>query len=104
MITYHQYDARALLSAPQFVRMRSRYRGPRESYKFNLESQQFLYDVRRLLARYTGMAGIFKTDVSWIEDGGTVPGVTPGDLLGLNVLSERAAALSNRLRKLEGRA
>lgn len=41
----------AELLEPSYKRMRHRFRGPRESYKLNLDNHQFLYDVERLLSK-----------------------------------------------------
>lgn len=45
---YTNPDKRSRILAPQLTRWRSRYRGQRESYKTNLQMQQFLFDTRKL--------------------------------------------------------
>lgn len=47
-VTYVPASERSWVLAPQVTRWRSRYRGQRESWKINLEMNQFLYDIRKL--------------------------------------------------------
>ena len=45
---YADTKQRYWILAPQTTKWRHRYRGQRESWKINLEMNQFLYDVRKL--------------------------------------------------------
>lgn len=68
-VLYQSINQPFLIFAPQLVRWRHRYRGPRESYKVNLEMQQFLYDTRKLYEGIDMNSNNFITDSYGIEFG-----------------------------------
>lgn len=50
-ILYSDVDKDKWFYSTNFVRWRHRYRGSRESYKFNYEISSFLYEIRRVFAK-----------------------------------------------------
>jgi hypothetical protein len=62
------------LSQPQLTRVRHPYRGPRSSYRINLEINQLAYDILRLYSRVGGMRDNFSTQISIIGEGGDPTG------------------------------
>jgi hypothetical protein len=48
---YWTVDTSQFILQPQTTRWRSRYRGPRESWKQNLEMNQIAYDIHQLYTR-----------------------------------------------------
>lgn len=100
------------ITEPQLTRWRHRYRGVRESLKFNTETQQFLYDVTELYAQNAALSERMTFDLGLVEDGGSITAVVSWDdgspveepvvLAGLDTLVVRAQALNQRITALEG--
>lgn len=113
MYTYIDVDKNEVsISQPQFQRNRHRYRGPKESYKINLEMDQFHFDVRKLFQEYSEASDFFDFSTELLYDGGVLPEVeyvwddsTPLleslQLEGIESLACRVEALHNRIRRLE---
>lgn len=98
-VTYHEHDHRQHVTQPQLTRTRHRYRGPRESYRVNLEMAQFQMDVRRLYQRVVSQEDTFRAHVDVALAGGTL---VPGEpVLGLEALAHRTQALLDRVRRLQ---
>lgn len=89
------------ISQPQLQRARSRFRGPRESYKFNLEVSQTTFDIVRLYQEVNDTKAIYDANTIVMHDGGTVAGQV---LEGLEELTNRLHRLRDRVRILEARA
>lgn len=103
---YFETDLRAEFSAPQFTRLRARYRGVRESWKVNLEIDQLLFSITGLYDRYNTLHADLVLTSELLFEGGAVTGVTDYDddplvLEGLNSLIEDVAALKARVKRLE---
>lgn len=103
---YFDTDIRAQFSAPQFTRLRHRYRGVRESWKVNLEIDQLLFSITDLYRRYNILHDNFVLAKELLIEGGAVTGVTDYDddpmvLDGLDSLIQQVAALKARVKRLE---
>ncbi|HJS83572.1 MAG TPA: hypothetical protein VJ742_12135 [Nitrososphaera sp.] len=103
---------RAFLAVPQLVRWRHRFRGTRESYKINLESDQIRFDTHRLCEKYNELTILHKAQKTIVIDGGELEDITfreddatPTDeavvLVGLEALSQRVQRLKDRITNLE---
>lgn len=103
---YSDDNKRAHFDAPQFNRMRHRYRGIRESQKLNLEMNQILFSIRRLYERYNDMTASMIARVSTLYEGGTITGVEDVDgnieLEGIDAIASRMLDLNKRIKSLEG--
>jgi len=102
---YHEYNRREQFLAPQYTRSRHRYRGPRESYKVNLEIDQFAFSVHRLHETYEDFRGEFVTKAFLLLEGGE-SGFNDADdqqvlLPGYEELVARLQRIQNRVRALE---
>lgn len=69
---YSLVPTRDFVSAPSFVRWRHRFRGQRESYKFNAEISAFIFDVRRLYEKYGALDAKLSEHVFVLVNGGSV--------------------------------
>lgn len=97
---------------PQLIRTRQRYRGQKESYKFNLEIGQLRFDTIKLIEKYINMEAAHEIDISNLYDGVAFDNIqytdyelsTPSDsdvlLEGIDSLSERVNRLTQRLKSL----
>lgn len=124
-VFYFDYDRREHFSAPQFTRMRHRYRGVRESHKVNLEIDQIGFSLHKLYEGDHQFRSEFADKATLLMQGGPIPvkiggsyaypgqDVYPtqevfplsGDdvlLLGLEGLATKIARLQSRLKSLEG--
>jgi len=113
-VLFQPVDNTNRVHQPNFTRWRHRLRGPRESYKINLEMDQFYYDIQTLKIRYDIVRDNLDYITGHYTEGGAMTGVevaweldaTPGEedlvLEGLNNLSARIESLRERVRKLEG--
>lgn len=102
---YHEYNRREQFLAPQFNRSRHRYRGPRESFKINLEIDQFAFSVHRLYESYEDFREEFIMKASLLLSGGE-SGFNDEDdqsvlLPGYEELVARLQRLQSRARALE---
>ena len=102
------------LTEPQLTRWRHRYRGQRESYKFNVESDQMLYDIITLYATYDSLRADVKADHALMVEGGELEDVAfeyevdgnpvsddPLTILGIEALASEVELLRLRLQALE---
>lgn len=94
------------LAQPQLIRTRHRFRGQKESYKFNLELGQLRFDSIRLIEKFMNLESTHTTNNSFVYEGGLLQGVkmvdselaTPSTL---DVVLEGIESLATRLTKLE---
>lgn len=103
-VFYADINKRNFFSAPQFNRMRHRYRGPRESSKINLEVDQISFSLHKLYETYNAIFGDFRTYANLLLEGGdTEVDSLSGDLVldGLEELTARVVALDKRVKALE---
>lgn len=68
-VLYWQTDTSRWLLQPQTTRWRSRYRGPRESWKVNLELDQIGLDISRLYYRSGNDQTLFDQQSFYVEFG-----------------------------------
>lgn len=104
-LLYKTYDKREHLDAPQYTRLKQRYRGPRESYKANLEINQLLHSVAKLNEVYDLFQAEFEDIGSVFLSGGELPTVLGEDgeaihLQGLNEIAAKIEQLHIRINNL----
>lgn len=99
---YENPELKTQLSQPTLTRARHRYRGPRESYKLNLEISQLLYDFTRLYDRVIDAEQLHLDGVVTVTEP-TDPPITElaADWIGLYELTSRVQRLRDRVRTLE---
>lgn len=86
------------INQPQFQRTRHRYRGSRESYKFNLELCQMYFDIRRLYEDVQTARTNYTAQTASINAGGAVVAEV---IVGLDDLTGRLQRLTDRVLALE---
>lgn len=106
MILYSEFSLRKHINAPQFNRMRHRFRGPRESEKINLEMNQLYYSIHKQYEIQQAFNDKFVTYAENILDGAELTGLGfngEGDIEipGLSDMAKRIDALDRRVRALE---
>lgn len=104
-LIYKTYDKREHLNAPQYTRTKQRYRGPRESYKINLEISQLLYSLAGLSEQYENFQEELTDIGAQFLDGGELSNVLDSDgdpvvILGLNEIAAKIAQLRIRINNL----
>jgi hypothetical protein len=107
---YSNIDKSSWVYAPNFGRSRAKYRGVRESYKFNTEIYQILYDFRKLYEKFDSLDTVFSLNLNTIENGSTLSATyvwrnvaeSPMTLPGVNDLALRISQLKHRVLVLEG--
>jgi hypothetical protein len=112
-ILYSEIDKTDWYYEPNFVRMRHRYRGIRESYKTNTEITQYYYDIRNIFNKAESTRDDLDDYTEKLIEGGSVDGceyywsegATPVlgevNLLGIDELASRIDKLRNRVKMLE---
>jgi hypothetical protein len=110
--TYSLTDKSTWIYEPNYVRRRHRYRGPRESLKFNQEISQLFYDLHRIKAKLEQVSTDATDFSSLLTDGGEIDGVeyswdddaTPGTelvvLVGTEILAARIQRVQDRIKAL----
>lgn len=73
-IFYSTTDHHVQLLQPQLQRSRSRYRGPRESYKTNVEISQVTYDIMRLYSLMNNLDTNLNEHITVLDEGGDPTG------------------------------
>lgn len=118
-ILYFEHRKDKLLFSPQYTRVRHRYRGPRESYKNNLEQSQIRFTIHKLYKAFNDFRADFLAKHADLY-GGIVfeEGIFPGDQLypgattypnedfrlsSIDDLTMRLQDLQSRVRALEGK-
>lgn len=104
-IFYHTFNERLYFDAPQFNRMRHRYRGVRESAKVNLEIDQTSFSINRLYEKQTVFDDSFVLYAELLTEGGNV-GVNDGNnapivITGIDELAARIEGVTKRVKALE---
>lgn len=104
---YSEENKRKHFNAPQFTRMRHRFRGPRESEKVNLEIDQLAFSIRKLYQSDSGFRDKFVGLADLLLVGGEVEGLEDEEedvieLEGLEALVLRAQRAMTRARSLRG--
>lgn len=98
-VLYDTSGIREQLAQPQTIRVRHPYRGPRSSYRINLEISQLSYDILRLYKRVNGiLEDVAEHRDMLIEGGEPVDGT---EIDGFEELIDRVARLRDRVRHLE---
>jgi len=102
---YSNYDKRQHFNAPQFNRMRHRYRGTRETYKINLEIGQLTYSIHKLYKVHEEFKEDFIQKAELLLEGGDIGVNDESDqainLTGLEDLVARVSSLANRVNSLD---
>lgn len=102
---YDDNDSQDDFLEPQLTRWRHRFRGQRESYKINTETNQFLYDVRLLYQRAADLTELLEGYIDLLVNGGEIEAgynsATPIVVPGIEELASELDALLVRLRHLE---
>lgn len=110
--TYDLRDIRYWVYQPNLVRWRHRFRGVRESLKFNQEIGQYYFDINNARTKMEDVESTQRDNVDLVLDGGTVedvsimiddatPSVEDMILPGFESLSGTFARIHNRIRSLE---
>lgn len=73
-VFYSTTDHHVQLLQPQSLRSRSRYRGPRESDKTNLEISQMTYDIVRLYTLMDDLDTTLEEHIAVLDEGGDPTG------------------------------
>jgi hypothetical protein len=73
-VLYSTTDHHVQLLQPQVQRFRSRYRGPRESSKTNLEISQITYDIIRLYTLMNDLDTTLDEHITIFDEGGDPTG------------------------------
>lgn len=116
---YSEHNLKEQFNAPQFTRVRHRFRGPRESEKINLEINQLYYSINKLYSIQNDFNDHFIKSANLLIEGGEIslmgekypssdlyPGdetYTVGDplvLLGLVELAAEIERLERRVKNL----
>lgn len=123
-VFYDDENIHGTFVQPQFTRLRHRYRGPRESWKINLEHGQMSYQIYKLYEKAGTIRTKYLDNVELLESGDEAivegyPGLMPSNTLepsntlhpqdpiphiqifGLDTLTERIQRLQQRIRFLE---
>lgn len=111
--TYDEYSKEDWVYQPNSIRIRNRFRGPRESHKINLRNAQFYYDLNRLYRKLDSLSAAVDYHLELITEGGEIEDVeylhsqdaTPAlddvTLIGVADLASQLENISNRIRRLE---
>lgn len=100
---YTLFQKRGTIAAPQFVRARHRFRGPRESEKFNLEMAQMRFDLTNLFWKSTYNEARFFEQTDVLENGGTITAIFSSELGTSTTTVESISTLALRINRLEKR-
>lgn len=104
-VIYSKYNLRKHINAPQFNRMRHRFRGPRESEKINLEMDQLYYSIHKQDETHKAFNDKFVMYAEMLLEGGTLTGIDfEGEeiiISGLLDVAKRLDALARRVQALE---
>lgn len=110
--TYDLRDIRYWVYQPNIVRWRHRFRGVRESLKFNQEIGQYIYDINNARQKMLAVEVTQGENVELVLDGGEIqdveiliddatPTVESMVLPGFESLTSSFARIRNRIRSLE---
>lgn len=112
-ITYWEIDKSSWLYQPNLERSRHRYRGVRESFKFNLEINQAHFDLTYLSAKKDEVTTFLNDNTTRLYSGASIGGVEynwyydseasdqPLALDGMDTMKGSIMKLRDRVRDLE---
>jgi hypothetical protein len=98
-VLWDNSEIRQQLTQPQTIRVRHQYRGPRKSYKINLEISQLSYDILRLYNRVRAAEETMQDHRMTLIEGGEI--IDDLEVEGLDELIDRVARLKSRVDNLE---
>lgn len=104
---YQETEKQTWLYEPSSSRSRQRYRGPRESYKINLEISSFLFDVKNINKKMNQLIQSSLRYAAYISRGADLDGASYADsftsLIGVLDMSSQVEDLKNRITEMERR-